>query len=103
MAARSIMEMNDKYALIFHRDFPPMKVLRLKWWQSEMIAKRHSLEPPDLPTLPEVSQLPERSGGSPTFSSPPEYINPDMILPLASREIPILDLSGREQEEDRLN
>ncbi len=74
----SLEEMNEKYALIFHRDFPPMKVYRLKWWQSPMLKKRHSLPPPELPTLPPVPDIAERPDvplGSMHMTN--GYIDPD--------------------------
>lgn len=81
MTARALMEMNDTYALVFHRDFPPMKVYRLKWWQSDMLRKRHSLPVPQLPALPEVEVI-QTSSVQTTNSSPSEkwYIDPDEIL-----------------------
>jgi len=81
MTARALMEMNDKYALLFHRDFPPMKVLRLKWWQSDMLRKRHSLPVSHLPTLPEVPDIQTSPGQSKTSTfSDDWYIDPDMLL-----------------------
>src|SRR6266516_1688092 len=48
MSAREIQEKHDKHAIIFHRNFKPMKTLRLKWWQSSMLKKRQGLTPPTL-------------------------------------------------------
>ena len=64
MTARAIMQMNDKYALIFHRELPPLKAHRLKWWQSATLKARHSLPPPVLPALPEIMELPDRPAGT---------------------------------------
>ncbi|MFL5626482.1 MAG: type IV secretory system conjugative DNA transfer family protein, partial [Ktedonobacteraceae bacterium] len=82
MTARAIMEMHEKYALLFHRDFPPMKVLRLKWWQSKMLKKRHSMPVPQLPTLPAVPDL-EPASFVPVQDMPRTtngYIDPDILL-----------------------
>ena len=81
MTARALMEMNDKYTLIFHRDFPPMKVLRLKWWQSPMLRKRHGLTQPELPALPSVPDISAHPVQSKTFSQSDNwYIDHDEIL-----------------------
>jgi type IV secretion system protein VirD4 len=79
MTARAIMEMPEKYALIFHRDFPPMKVLRLKWWQSKIVRKRHSLPVPVLEALPEIPPLPEVALGE-TATSGIRFVDPDEIV-----------------------
>ncbi len=80
MTARAIMEMNDKYALVFHRDLPPMKVLRLKWWQSKMLVARHSLPVPILAALPEIPPLPEVVLKESSSSSSLRFVDPDEIV-----------------------
>lgn len=79
MTARDIMEMNDKYALVFHRDFPPMKVYRLKWWQSKMLKKRHGLPVPTLAALPKVPPLPEVLQKQ-TTNPGTRFVDPDEII-----------------------
>jgi type IV secretion system protein VirD4 len=91
MSARELQEMNDKHAIIFHRNYKPMKALRLKWWQSNMLKKRQDLTPPVLQTLPNIPGLPrlDETSNMQSRTEPSkqsfEFINPDTIFNYSKR------------------
>jgi type IV secretory pathway TraG/TraD family ATPase VirD4 len=80
MSARELQEMHEKYAIIFHRDYPPIKAYRLKWWQSSLLKKRQGIPPPMLHPLPDIPDLPPSPSGSQPSAPPDDFINPDSIL-----------------------
>jgi type IV secretory pathway TraG/TraD family ATPase VirD4 len=79
MSARELQEMHEKYAIIFHRDYPPIKAHRLKWWQSQILKKRQGIPPPVLEALPEIPPLPEMSQGE-TAKPGVRFVDPDAII-----------------------
>jgi type IV secretion system protein VirD4 len=86
MSARQIMELQENQALVFHGNYKPMKVQRLKWWQSPLLSARHGLPVPRLAPLPMIPDLPHRGdrrvnadGATEVFSPPVAYVNPDAI------------------------
>jgi type IV secretory pathway TraG/TraD family ATPase VirD4 len=86
MSARELQEMHDTHAIILHRNFKPIKALRLKWWQSDMLKKRQGLTPPVLRALPHIPPLPEISlKESEPSGTPEEFINPDTICNRSER------------------
>lgn len=88
MSARQIMEMDEKYALIFHSNFKPMKVHRLKWWQDASLRARHGLRTPELLSLPAVADgLPDipLSDTSPTRRHD-RFVDPDRLHEEQERE-----------------
>lgn len=85
MSARELQEMHDKHAIILHRNFKPMKALRLKWWQSPILTKRQGLPPPLLAELPHIPDLPQLQMGSELSGTLDAFINPDTILNSAKR------------------
>src|SRR5256714_3872683 len=81
MSARELQEMHDKHAIVIHRNFAPMKVHRLKWWQSTMLKTRQGLPPPVLHPLPHIPDLPASViQGNISTSSDAWYIDHDEIL-----------------------
>jgi type IV secretion system protein VirD4 len=109
MTAREIMEMPDSYALVFHRDLPPMKIHRLKWWQSKLLRERHNLPVPVLQPLPDIPPLPAGEPGQQASSSI-QFVDPDQVRGrqviqqaevtdrTAARETTILDFSRPSQK-----
>jgi type IV secretory pathway TraG/TraD family ATPase VirD4 len=91
MSARELQEMHDKHAIIFHRNYKPIKALRLKWWQSNMLKKRQDLTPPVLQTLPNIPGLPrlDETSNMQSRTEPSkqsfEFINPDTIFNYSKR------------------
>ena len=91
MSARELQEMHDKHAIIFHRNFKPIKALRLKWWQSNILKKRQDLTPPVLQTLPNIPGLPrleettDFQHRTELSSTAFDFINPDTILNYSKR------------------
>src|SRR5256714_1556350 len=79
MSARELQEMHEKYAIIFHRDYPPIKAHRLKWWQSPLLKKRQGIPPPVLGALPQIPSLPEMSQ-SETARPGIRFVDPDEII-----------------------
>lgn len=78
MAARDIIELPDKYALFFRLNFRPMKILRLKWWESSHLRHRHNLPVPKLQTLPSIPPLPELVVRE-SATSALQFVDPDQI------------------------
>ncbi len=76
MSARQLQEMHEKYAIIFHRDYSPIKAYRLKWWQSKLLKARQGLPPPVLAELPRIPDLPGISQGE-TANSGIRFVDPD--------------------------
>ncbi len=76
LSARQLQEMHEKYAIIFHRDYPPIKAYRLKWWQSKLLKARQGLPPPVLAELPRIPDLPGISQGE-TANSGLRFVDPD--------------------------
>ncbi len=91
MSARELQEMNDKHAIIFHRNYKPIKALRLKWWQSPILRKRQDLTPPELPELPGIPGLPSlgETRNEQRITEPSntafDFINPDTIHNYSNR------------------
>jgi type IV secretory pathway TraG/TraD family ATPase VirD4 len=86
MSARQIMELHENQALVFHSNYKPMKVQRLKWWQSPLLRARHGLPVPRLAGLPAIPDLPRSvnsaanlEGTQEIFSSVFPSVNPDAI------------------------
>jgi len=71
LSARELQEMHDKHAIIFHRNFKPIKAYRLKWWQSSMLKARQGLPPPALPELPHIPDM------DPIPPKPQFFLDPD--------------------------
>ncbi len=79
MSATDIMEMNDKYVIVKHREFKPMKLHRLKWFESDMLKKRVGLKPPVLPELPHIPPLPEIALKE-TTNTDIRFVDPDEVI-----------------------
>lgn len=87
MTAREIKEMDDKYALIEHRGLRPMKIHRLKWWQSAILKKRVGLPPPTLDPLPEIPELaPLETKIVASQKNEDDFINPDEVIARRKKE-----------------
>lgn len=79
MAARELEEMDEKYAIVFHGNYKPMKVHRLQLAHHTLFTSRQGLPPPVVPDLPTLAPLPEVAAHEQPFD-PPEFINPDEIF-----------------------
>lgn len=79
MSARELQEMPEKYAIIFHRDYAPIKAHRLKWWHSPILTKRQGIPPPVLPDLPHIPDLPVMIQNQ-RLSASVDFIHPDMVF-----------------------
>src|SRR5207248_786368 len=85
MSARELQEMHEKYAIIFHRDYPPIKAHRLKWWQSPLLKKRQEIPPPVLGALPQIPALPEMAQRV-TARPGIRFVDPDEIISKKTQE-----------------
>src|SRR5260370_33969556 len=73
---QDIMQLKDEEIICFHRRLPPFKISRMDWRQHPILQQRHDIPVPELPTLPQIADLPTEI--SQTFRFPHGYIDPDM-------------------------
>jgi type IV secretory pathway TraG/TraD family ATPase VirD4 len=52
LTAQQIMQMPDGEVLLFHRNLPPIRGLRMDWREHAELALRHNLPTPTVPALP---------------------------------------------------
>ncbi len=64
LSAQQILQLPDDAVIGFHRNLPPFRLRRMDWRELPELAKRRSLAPPQLPSLPLVPdfRLPNRNG-----------------------------------------
>src|SRR5205823_13792545 len=76
LTAQEIMQLRDEDIICFHRRLPPFKITRMDWRHHPILTQRRHISAPELPTLPQIADLPIEIGQ--TFRFPHGYIDPDM-------------------------
>src|SRR5437588_64913 len=76
LTAQEIMQLRDEEIICFHRRLPPFRLKRMDWRHHPLLTQRRIIPAPQLPTLPEIAELPMEI--SQTFRFPHGYIDPDM-------------------------
>lgn len=76
MTATEIKQLRDQDTLAFHRNLAPIRLTRMDWRNHPTLTKRHNLKPPELPTLPPLTDIQIRATDPLTDDSP---IDPDEI------------------------
>jgi type IV secretion system protein VirD4 len=61
MTAQQIMQLPDGEVLLFHRNVPPIRGMRVDWREHQDLVQRHNLPAPPVPPLPPLPAL-ERTG-----------------------------------------
>jgi type IV secretion system protein VirD4 len=56
LTAQQIMQLPDGQVLLFHRNLPPVRGLRMDWRDHQELAARHNLPAPPVPVLPSLPQ-----------------------------------------------
>ena len=75
MTAQDIMQQKDEDIICFHRRLPPFKIKRMDWRNQPLLQQRRKMPAPQLPTLPQIADLPMEIAQ--TFRFPHGYIDPD--------------------------
>ena len=57
MSAGDIKQMGDEEVVGFHRNLPPMKLIRMDWRYHSHLVQRQNLPAPKLETLPPLTDL----------------------------------------------
>jgi type IV secretion system protein VirD4 len=73
LTAWEIKQLRDDDVLIFHRLLAPIRAKRMDWRRHPLLAQRHNLPVPPVPSLPALSGLPLRS--DPAY----ELVDPDSL------------------------
>jgi type IV secretory pathway TraG/TraD family ATPase VirD4 len=76
LTAQEIMQQKDEAIICFHRRLPPFKLHRMDFRQHQTLKQNYSLPVPELPTLPQIADLPTEIHQ--TYRFPHGYIDPDM-------------------------
>jgi len=76
MTPQEIMYQDDEAVICFHRRLHPFKLKRMDFRQHEPFRQTYSLPVPELPLLPQITDLPTEI--TQTFRFPHGYIDPDM-------------------------
>jgi type IV secretion system protein VirD4 len=76
LTAQEIMQQKDEDIICFHRRLPPCKLKRMDFRQHPILKQKYNLPVPQLPTLPQIADLPTEIAQ--TFRFPNGYIDPDM-------------------------
>ncbi len=76
LTAQEIMQMRDEDILCFHRSLPPCKINRMDWRTHPTLIQRRNILAPDLPTLPQMADMPDYDGNNPTD----RFADPDEVL-----------------------
>src|SRR5204862_4397721 len=101
LTAQEIRQLKDEEVIGFHRHLPPFRMKRVDWRQSPILRQRRSIQAPELPTLPQIGDIPDYREGSQTALPPAAYIDPDMPNPTG--ETIIIDFCRKARNEDRRN
>jgi type IV secretion system protein VirD4 len=56
LSAQQIMQLPDGDVLLFHRNLPPVRGLRVDWREHQELSLRHNLPAPPVPALPQLPQ-----------------------------------------------
>ncbi len=75
LTAQDILQLTDEEIIGFHRHLPPFRLTRMDWRTQPIFAQRRTLPAPELPHLPELSDLPLGNREHVTQ----ELIDPDLI------------------------
>lgn len=75
LTAQEIMQLSDEDIICFHRQLPPFQIRRMDWRHHPTLAQRRNIPVPQLPTLPQIADLPTEIAQ--TFRFPHGYIDPD--------------------------
>jgi type IV secretion system protein VirD4 len=75
LTAQEIMQLKDEEIICFHRRKPPFKLSRMDWRTHPLLQKRRNIPSPELPTLPQIADIPMRSRGQATY----DLIDPDRL------------------------
>jgi type IV secretion system protein VirD4 len=77
LTAQDIMQLKDEEMICFHRRLPPFTINRMDWRQHPTLIQRRQIPAPQLPPLPQITDLPMEIAQ--TFRFPHGYIDPDML------------------------
>ena len=72
LSAHDFLRYQDHEVIGFHRALPPFKLARMDWRQHTILQQRRTVQPPKLPALPVVADLPVMQGLDRS-----QYIDPD--------------------------
>lgn len=75
MTAGEIKQMGDDDIIAFHRNLPPMKLKRLDWRQNQHFIQKRQIKPPQITTLPRLSDIQLRN----TDPRTTDLIDPDTL------------------------
>lgn len=75
LSAHDFLRYKDHEVIGFNRSLPPFKLEQMDWRQHLMLQKRRTVPPPQLPALPDVTDLPMMQGLQRSH-----YLDPDRIV-----------------------
>ncbi len=76
LTAQEIMQLPDDFVICSHRRLPPFKINRMDWRDHPALIQKRTIPAPQLPTLPQIADLPPQIAQTSRF--PSGYIDPDM-------------------------